>query len=254
MIARWVEAARSAKWRNSNTCRRGPTGREPPPRARPTGRVFFHFRFPACPRAALPHLSVPSLPRGDREPNQPGRLTCPPRPQIHTSTPPRSLPPSPAQPRRHGTNHSRSQLPIQPDEAVPSHGDLVAAWLIGSGRRRGAARVAEMGYLPSLGGKAAHLVSDLATVILNPVSEREPSSHHLPVSTPSLCRFRLDTHPPNCLFLSISASVVISRPIIRVYLNVAGGDGISILLDYAADSVLPVRLRIGMFQAVTSLR
>jgi hypothetical protein len=40
-----------------------------------------------------------------------------------------------------------------------------------------------MGYLPSLGGKAAHLVSDLATVILNPVSERQhhhPS--HLPVS------------------------------------------------------------------------
>jgi hypothetical protein len=45
-----------------------------------------------------------------------------------------------------------------------------------------------MGYLPSLGGKAAHLVSDLATVILNPVSEREPSSH-LPVSNP------IDTHP-----------------------------------------------------------
>ncbi|KAM0922853.1 hypothetical protein ACQ4PT_005897 [Festuca glaucescens] len=41
-----------------------------------------------------------------------------------------------------------------------------------------------MGYLPSLGGKAAHLVSDLATVILNPVSEREPSSH-LPEATES---------------------------------------------------------------------
>uniref|UniRef100_A0ACD6AP47 Uncharacterized protein n=1 Tax=Avena sativa TaxID=4498 RepID=A0ACD6AP47_AVESA len=40
-----------------------------------------------------------------------------------------------------------------------------------------------MGYLPSLGGKAAHLVSDLATVILNPVSEREPSSHLLPEAT-----------------------------------------------------------------------
>uniref|UniRef100_A0A453R588 TLDc domain-containing protein n=1 Tax=Aegilops tauschii subsp. strangulata TaxID=200361 RepID=A0A453R588_AEGTS len=41
-----------------------------------------------------------------------------------------------------------------------------------------------MGYLPSLGGKAAHLVSDLATVILNPVSghERERSSH-LPEAT-----------------------------------------------------------------------
>uniref|UniRef100_A0ACD5VDD4 Uncharacterized protein n=2 Tax=Avena sativa TaxID=4498 RepID=A0ACD5VDD4_AVESA len=39
-----------------------------------------------------------------------------------------------------------------------------------------------MGYLPSLGGKAAHLVSDLATVILNPVSEREPSSY-LPEAT-----------------------------------------------------------------------
>ncbi|KAF7085772.1 hypothetical protein CFC21_089165 [Triticum aestivum] len=36
-----------------------------------------------------------------------------------------------------------------------------------------------MGYLPSsLGSKAAHFVSDLTTVILNPVSEREPS--HLP--------------------------------------------------------------------------
>ncbi|KQK18921.1 hypothetical protein BRADI_1g45500v3 [Brachypodium distachyon] len=41
-----------------------------------------------------------------------------------------------------------------------------------------------MGYLPSLGGKAAHLVSDLATVILNPVSghEREPCSY-LPEAT-----------------------------------------------------------------------
>ncbi|KAG8059389.1 hypothetical protein GUJ93_ZPchr0002g23684 [Zizania palustris] len=39
---------------------------------------------------------------------------------------------------------------------------------------RGAAR---MGYLPSsLGSKAAHFVSDLTTVILNPISEREPSS------------------------------------------------------------------------------
>ncbi|WVZ73622.1 hypothetical protein U9M48_021907 [Paspalum notatum var. saurae] len=36
-----------------------------------------------------------------------------------------------------------------------------------------------MGYLPSLGSKAAHFVSDLTTVILNPVSERETS--HLPV-------------------------------------------------------------------------
>nr|CAB3467523.1 unnamed protein product [Digitaria exilis] len=35
-----------------------------------------------------------------------------------------------------------------------------------------------MGYLPALGGKAAHLVSDLATVILNPVSEREQQRHH----------------------------------------------------------------------------
>ncbi|TVU12010.1 hypothetical protein EJB05_45628 [Eragrostis curvula] len=35
-----------------------------------------------------------------------------------------------------------------------------------------------MGYLPALGGKAAHLVSDLATVILNPVSERERQHHH----------------------------------------------------------------------------
>ncbi|PNT69608.1 hypothetical protein BRADI_3g58800v3 [Brachypodium distachyon] len=35
-----------------------------------------------------------------------------------------------------------------------------------------------MGYLPSLGSKAAHFVSDLTTVILNPVSEREPP--HLP--------------------------------------------------------------------------
>ncbi|BAF19089.1 uncharacterized protein [Oryza sativa Japonica Group] len=42
-----------------------------------------------------------------------------------------------------------------------------------------------MGYLPSLGGKAAHLVSDLATVILNPVSERESQRHpsHLPEAT-----------------------------------------------------------------------
>jgi hypothetical protein len=38
-----------------------------------------------------------------------------------------------------------------------------------------------MGYLPSLGGKAAHLVSDLATVILNPVSERQ---HHHPSHLP----------------------------------------------------------------------
>ena len=36
-----------------------------------------------------------------------------------------------------------------------------------------------MGYLPSLSSKAAHFVSDLTTVILNPVSERETS--HLPV-------------------------------------------------------------------------
>ncbi|PWZ05669.1 hypothetical protein Zm00014a_015242 [Zea mays] len=35
-----------------------------------------------------------------------------------------------------------------------------------------------MGYLPALGGKAAHLVNDLATVILNPVSERERQPHH----------------------------------------------------------------------------
>ncbi|XP_062233330.1 uncharacterized protein LOC133930653 [Phragmites australis] len=35
-----------------------------------------------------------------------------------------------------------------------------------------------MGYLPALGGKAAHLVSDLAAVILNPVSERERQRHH----------------------------------------------------------------------------
>ncbi|XP_062221975.1 uncharacterized protein LOC133921205 [Phragmites australis] len=35
-----------------------------------------------------------------------------------------------------------------------------------------------MGYLPSLGSKAAHFVSDLTTVILNPISERETS--HLP--------------------------------------------------------------------------
>ncbi|XP_062228477.1 uncharacterized protein LOC133926518 [Phragmites australis] len=35
-----------------------------------------------------------------------------------------------------------------------------------------------MGYLPALGGKAAHLVSDLATIILNPVSERERHWHH----------------------------------------------------------------------------
>lgn len=40
-----------------------------------------------------------------------------------------------------------------------------------------------MGYLPALGGKAAHLVSDLATVILNPVSGREREPSHLPVST-----------------------------------------------------------------------
>ncbi|AQK56487.1 TLD-domain containing nucleolar protein [Zea mays] len=35
-----------------------------------------------------------------------------------------------------------------------------------------------MGYLPSLSSKAAHFVSDLTTVILSPVSERETS--HLP--------------------------------------------------------------------------
>jgi hypothetical protein len=39
-----------------------------------------------------------------------------------------------------------------------------------------------MGYLPSLGSKAAHFVSDLTTVILNPVSERETS--HLLVKPP----------------------------------------------------------------------
>ncbi|KAG8076311.1 hypothetical protein GUJ93_ZPchr0006g43614 [Zizania palustris] len=42
------------------------------------------------------------------------------------------------------------------------------------------------GYLPSsLGGKAVHLVSDLATVILNPISERESQRHpsHLPEVT-----------------------------------------------------------------------
>ena len=38
-----------------------------------------------------------------------------------------------------------------------------------------------MGYLPSLGSKAAHFVSDLTTVILNPVSERERETSHLPV-------------------------------------------------------------------------
>ena len=38
-----------------------------------------------------------------------------------------------------------------------------------------------MGYLPSLGSKAAHFVSDLTTVILNPVSERESETSHLPV-------------------------------------------------------------------------
>jgi len=37
-----------------------------------------------------------------------------------------------------------------------------------------------MGYLPSLGSKAAHFVSDLTTVILNPVSERESETSHLP--------------------------------------------------------------------------
>jgi hypothetical protein len=37
---------------------------------------------------------------------------------------------------------------------------------------------AEMGYLPSRGRKAAHLVSDLATIILNPVFERERQHHH----------------------------------------------------------------------------
>jgi hypothetical protein len=44
-----------------------------------------------------------------------------------------------------------------------------------------------MGSLPSLGGKAAHLVSYLATIILNPVSERERQQHHpshLPVNGP----------------------------------------------------------------------
>ena len=33
-----------------------------------------------------------------------------------------------------------------------------------------------MGYLPSLSSKAAHFVSDLTTVILNPVSERETAT------------------------------------------------------------------------------
>jgi hypothetical protein len=55
-----------------------------------------------------------------------------------------------------------------------------------------------MGYLPALGGKAAHLVSDLATVILNPVSERERQRHHpshLPVSS-SLPRHLLSIYDP----------------------------------------------------------
>jgi hypothetical protein len=47
-----------------------------------------------------------------------------------------------------------------------------------------------MGYLPALGSKAAHFVSDLTTVILNPVSERETS--HLPVRH----RIPLPSHPP----------------------------------------------------------
>ena len=55
-----------------------------------------------------------------------------------------------------------------------------------------------MGYLPALGGKAAHLVSDLATVILNPVSERERQRHHpshLPVS--SSCATSFFPFPPH---------------------------------------------------------
>ncbi|RLN07495.1 hypothetical protein C2845_PM11G26590 [Panicum miliaceum] len=48
---------------------------------------------------------------------------------------------------------------------------------------------AGMGYLPALGGKAAHLVSYFATVILNPVSERERQRHH-PSHLPETC-FRM---------------------------------------------------------------
>jgi hypothetical protein len=55
-----------------------------------------------------------------------------------------------------------------------------------------------MGYLPSsLGSKAAHFVSDLTTVILNPISEREPSSP-LPV------------RPEISLSLSLSLSLHLS--------------------------------------------
>ncbi|KAK3131991.1 hypothetical protein QOZ80_6AG0514290 [Eleusine coracana subsp. coracana] len=54
-----------------------------------------------------------------------------------------------------------------------------------------------MGYLPSLGGKAAHLVSDLATVILNPVSERERQHRHpahLPEDTEGKGTLYADDH------------------------------------------------------------
>jgi len=53
-----------------------------------------------------------------------------------------------------------------------------------------------MGYLPALGGKAAHLVSDLATVILNPVSERERQRHH-PSHLPVSSSFAASSFPPS---------------------------------------------------------
>ena len=67
-----------------------------------------------------------------------------------------------------------------------------------------------MGYLPALGGKAAHLVSDLATVILNPVSERERHhSSHLPVSAPRL----LYAAGPSGLLRNSVTFLVQNRPI-----------------------------------------
>ncbi|KAM0849087.1 hypothetical protein ACQ4PT_053950 [Festuca glaucescens] len=131
----------------------------------PTERAFL----PSTRAALAPPVNA-FLPRGDRRkpPNQPGRLACPARPQIHASAPARAPALS-----LDATNQSLSIPATRRPEEV--------AWPLGSGQNKGA-RVAEMGYLPSLGGKAAHLVSDLATVILNPVSEREPSSH-LPEAT-----------------------------------------------------------------------
>jgi hypothetical protein len=98
------------------TCRDArdrPTDRAIPSTSRLLSPRAAHLRS-GCPTSQCPPCRVATA--SQPPPNQPGRLTCPPRPQIHTSTP------SPAQPRRHEPlslptpDHSDQQ----PEEAVPS--------------------------------------------------------------------------------------------------------------------------------------